>query len=247
MSGAPKSRSAVPRTPAGARRVGSLDEPGSPPKGPLFALVAFTLLLGVGTIGFPEYVPLNVVVIPLILSSLFLSPRYVPGFLAFLGRRDRRLAPADGPRRSATWVTVVVILGCASSCCSPPTAGPGSASPARRASRCWSTSATASSARAGCPTARPVGRRVGAPLGRRHAVRGRLLRRSATEGRLDVGGGRRLRQGRRAGTRALLLAGAIGGLVTAVPPDEFLAATNAYLLGHRWDEGFATAVQLAST
>jgi len=48
-----------------------------------------------------------------------------------------------------------------------------------------------------------------------------------------------------AGSRALLLSGALGGLLGAVPPEEFLAAGNTYLLSQRWEEGFATAVHLA--
>jgi hypothetical protein len=48
-----------------------------------------------------------------------------------------------------------------------------------------------------------------------------------------------------AGTRALLLSGAFGGLLGAMPPEEFLAASNQYLLRQGWDEGFATAVHLA--
>jgi hypothetical protein len=47
-----------------------------------------------------------------------------------------------------------------------------------------------------------------------------------------------------AGTRALLLSGALGGLLGAVPPEEFLTEANRYLLQQRWKEGFATAVYL---
>ena len=47
-----------------------------------------------------------------------------------------------------------------------------------------------------------------------------------------------------AGTRALLLSGAFGGLLGAVPPDRFLDEANRYLLRQRWSEGFATAVYL---
>ncbi|MGH8889328.1 MAG: PP2C family protein-serine/threonine phosphatase [Acidothermaceae bacterium] len=47
-----------------------------------------------------------------------------------------------------------------------------------------------------------------------------------------------------AGTRALLLSGALGGLLGAVPPDQFLPAANDYLLRQNWGEGFATAVHL---
>jgi serine phosphatase RsbU (regulator of sigma subunit) len=47
-----------------------------------------------------------------------------------------------------------------------------------------------------------------------------------------------------AGTRALLLSGALGGLLGAVAPERFLAAANEYLLRQEWDEGFATAVHV---
>jgi len=47
-----------------------------------------------------------------------------------------------------------------------------------------------------------------------------------------------------AGTRALLLSGALGGLLGAVPPGDFFAEANRYLLQQRWTEGFATAVYL---
>jgi hypothetical protein len=47
-----------------------------------------------------------------------------------------------------------------------------------------------------------------------------------------------------AGTRALLLSGALGGLLGAVAPERFLPAANDYLIRQGWGEGFATAVHL---
>jgi hypothetical protein len=47
-----------------------------------------------------------------------------------------------------------------------------------------------------------------------------------------------------AGTRALLLSGAFGGIVSSLPPGEFLPAANQYLLRQDWEEGFATAIHL---
>ena len=52
-------------------------------------------------------------------------------------------------------------------------------------------------------------------------------------------------KGQAAGTRALLLSGAIGGLLSALPPSEFLPAANTYLLRQDWEEGFATAIHLS--
>lgn len=56
---------------------------------------------------------------------------------------------------------------------------------------------------------------------------------------VDVSG-----KGLAAGTRALLLSGAFGGLLGSLPPPEFLPAANSYLLRQEWAEGFATAVHL---
>jgi hypothetical protein len=47
-----------------------------------------------------------------------------------------------------------------------------------------------------------------------------------------------------AGTRSLLLSGAFGGLLGALPPAEFLPSANEFLLRQGWDEGFATAVHI---
>ena len=47
-----------------------------------------------------------------------------------------------------------------------------------------------------------------------------------------------------AGTRSLLLSGAFGGLLGALPPAEFLPSANEFLLRQGWDEGFATAVHV---
>jgi len=56
---------------------------------------------------------------------------------------------------------------------------------------------------------------------------------------VDVSG-----KGTAAGTRSLLLSGAFGGLLGAMPAADFLHVANQYLLRQRWHEGFATAVHL---
>ena len=56
---------------------------------------------------------------------------------------------------------------------------------------------------------------------------------------VDVSG-----KGLGAGTRALLLSGAFGGLLGSMPADRFLAAANDYLVRQEWTEGFATAIHL---
>ncbi|MGC5361597.1 PP2C family protein-serine/threonine phosphatase [Streptomyces sp. DT24] len=67
-----------------------------------------------------------------------------------------------------------------------------------------------------------------------------------------TGGGRNLEvvltdvsgKGMDAGSRALLLSGAFGGLLGSLPPHAFLPAANGYLLRQDWDEGFATSIHL---
>lgn len=56
---------------------------------------------------------------------------------------------------------------------------------------------------------------------------------------VDVSG-----KGSGAGTRSLLLSGALGGLLGAVPSADFLRAANEYLIRQGWEEGFATAVHV---
>ncbi len=57
---------------------------------------------------------------------------------------------------------------------------------------------------------------------------------------IDVSG-----KGVDAGTRALLLSGAFGGMLGSLSAEQFLPACNAYLRQLSWNEGFATAVYLA--
>jgi serine phosphatase RsbU (regulator of sigma subunit) len=56
---------------------------------------------------------------------------------------------------------------------------------------------------------------------------------------VDVSG-----KGLDAGTRALTLSGALGGLLGAVSPERFLESANEYLIRQDWAEGFATALYL---
>ena len=248
MSGAPKSRSGVPsRVPSRLTAAWkSLDEPGGPPKGTLVALVVFSVVCACGTIGFPEYVPINVLVVPLILASLFLSPRYMLPFVGFLGILVVASLPRIVSPTQRTWVAVVVILLlCAIVLFT-----------SHRRSRLGVAGAQGESMlidlrdriqRYGrlpdLPSqwlAESALRSAGGTL-----FAGDFIVASATRGRLDVAVVDVSGKGDAAATRALLLSGAFGGLITAVPPHEFLTAANAYLLGHRWDEGFATAVQIS--
>jgi hypothetical protein len=56
---------------------------------------------------------------------------------------------------------------------------------------------------------------------------------------VDVSG-----KGVEAGTRSLMLSGAFGGLLSALPAAGFLPAANDFLVRQDWAEGFATAIHL---
>lgn len=47
-----------------------------------------------------------------------------------------------------------------------------------------------------------------------------------------------------AGTQSLQFAGALGGLIGALPPEGLFSAANDFLLRQHWDDGFATAVHV---
>jgi hypothetical protein len=51
-------------------------------------------------------------------------------------------------------------------------------------------------------------------------------------------------KGMDAGSRALLLSGAFGGLLGSLPPPAFLPAANGYLLRQEWQEGFSVHLVL---
>ncbi len=248
MSGAPKSRSAVPsRVPSRLSAAWkSVDETGAPSKTPLLALTAFTVLLAIGTLVFPQYVPITVIVLPLLLSSLFLTPRYVPPFVGLLLFVLLLSLPRIVTPTTRTWVAFGVIVAlCALVLATSHQRGKlgvaGTQGEAMlidlrdRIQRYGQLPEMPSQW-----VAESALRSAGGTL-----FAGDFIVAAATKGRLDVAVVDVSGKGEAAATRALLLSGAFGGLITAVPPHEFLIAANAYLLGHRWDEGFATAVQLS--
>ena len=51
-------------------------------------------------------------------------------------------------------------------------------------------------------------------------------------------------KGQAAGTRALVLAGALGGVIGSATPHRVLPMANEFLERDNWDEGFATAVHV---
>ena len=216
--------------------------------GLLFWLVVAGLSLTGGILMAPEIVPLNSLVVTLLLGSLMLGPRQLPRFVAFF---VITLAIAvsgqvrDVDTRTANAIGVMVLLAAITLFMSFRRTRLGVAGVLGESMLVdlrdrilgqgvipelpgeWYAESALRSA-GGTPfagdfivTASPRGDRLEVAV-------------------VDVSG-----KGEQAGTRALLLSGAMGGLLTALPPAEFLPAANDYLLRQNWNEGFATAVHLS--
>ncbi|WP_372729494.1 PP2C family protein-serine/threonine phosphatase [Nocardioides sp.] len=196
----------------------------------------------------PEVVPLNSLVLPLLVGSLMLSPRSLPWFVVFF-LVMLAIAVAGQYRtidiRTGAAVGVMVMLGVLTLLMSFRRSRLGVAGVLGESMlvdlrdrilghgvipalpETWYVESALRSA-GGTPfagdfivTANPHGDRLEVAV-------------------VDVSG-----KGEQAGTRALLLSGAMGGLLNALPPADFLPAANDYLMRQNWTEGFATAVHLS--
>ena len=211
-------------------------------------LVILTVAITALIVSWPEYVPLNSLVVPMLVGSLLLGPRELPWFVVFV-LVSLMVALAAEPRLEVRTVVAVAILFLLSFII---------LLTSFRRSRLGVAGALGESmlvdlrdrilGQGGIPDL-PQGRYAESALrsagGTPFAGDFVVAARPRTAERLevvvvDVSG-----KGEQAGTRALLLSGACGGLLTALPPADFLKASNAYLLRQEWEEGFATAIHLS--
>lgn len=212
----------------------------------LAGLIAFTVVLAVLIVVFPEVTPLMSLVLPLTIASLVLGPRALPWFVVFV-LLVLAMTVTQRPNldtRSAMTVVVLFTLGFIILMAS------------FRRSRLGVAGVRGESMlvdlrdrilKQGTIPNLPEDwlatwelRAAGGTLfAGDFVVASRAERSRLDVVVVDVSG-----KGEQAGTRALLLSGAFGGLMGALPPDEFLPAANDYLLRQDWGEGFATAVHL---
>jgi len=214
----------------------------------LLVLVALTLVIAIPCWIWPDTMPVTALVLPLILGSLMLSPRHLPWFIVFvllcIVGTMAQLAVIE-----PTEVGTVVVLF---------VAGFIILLTSFRRSRLGVAGARGESmlvdlrdriqSQGKIPTL-PVGYHAdvalrsagGTPFAGDFVVTAGPPDNERLEVVVvDVSG-----KGEGAGTRALLLSGAFGGLLGALPPADFLPAANRFLLQQHWEEGFATAVHLS--
>jgi hypothetical protein len=211
-------------------------------------LGALAVVLTGLVLAWPIYVPVTILVVPLLLASLMVGPRQLPWFVVFLMLLLILTVPRQLPipARAVAAIAIIFVL-----CFIVLTTS-------FRRSRLGVGGLLGESMlidlrdrilnQGGVPVL-PGGWLVetalrsagGTPFAGDFVVSSRPRRSTRLEiAVVDVSG-----KGEQAGTRALLLSGAFGGLLGALPPAEFLPAANDYLLRQGWEEGFATAVHLS--
>ena len=210
----------------------------------LVLLVATTLLIGAAIWSYDE-VPLNLLLVPLVVSSLMLGPRQLPWFVVFVLAVLALSVPSqDVNVRIGLTIATIFGLGFLVLMSS------------FRRSRLGVAGIQGETMfvdlrdrilRQGGIPALPEEWYAAAELRSAGGTpfAGDFVVASRVDDRLEVAVVDVSGKGQGAGTRALLLSGAIGGLLSALPPSEFLTAANTFLLRQDWDEGFATAIHLS--
>jgi hypothetical protein len=210
-------------------------------------LLALSLVIVVGIAIWPDSVPLISLMVPLLLASLLLNPRHLPWFVAYLFVMLMVALALQSDVTGRTYGAIgIMVLMCLIVLAA-----------SLRRSRLGVAGTMGESMfvdlrdrilqQGGIPQLPPGWRAESAlrSAGGSPFAGDFVVATLATSTRLelavvDVSG-----KGEEAGTRALLLSGAFGGLLAALPPDQFLSAANNYLLHQQWEEGFATAVHLS--
>jgi hypothetical protein len=212
----------------------------------LVALVALTVALAIAIWWVPEWMPITTLIVPMVLGSLVLGPRHLPWFVVFVLLLVAVLVPQLPTINKRIAVSVIVVF----------TLGFIILLSSFRRSRLGVAGLRGESMlvdlrdrilKQGRIPALPDTWHVGSELRSAGgtAFAGDFVVAARRGDRLDVAVVDVSGKGEGAGTRALLLSGALGGLLRALPPEDFLPAANDFLLDQDWDEGFATAVHLS--
>lgn len=212
----------------------------------LAILVIATVVIGVAIWVFDDNTPLVTLLLPLVVSSLVLGPRQLPWFVLFVLFVLAIVVPTqpDISVRIVLTVVIIFVLGFVVLLSSFRRMRLGVAG--IQGETMFVDLRDRILRQGGIPAlpedwyaASELRSAGGTPFA------GDFVVATRAEGRLDVAVVDVSGKGQGAGTRALLLCGALGGLLSALPPSEFLAGANRFLLQQDWDEGFATAIHLS--
>lgn len=208
-------------------------------------LVVVTVVIGVAIWQFGHDAPLVALLVPLVVASLVLGPRQLPWFVVF----DLLVLATVVPTQKITVriaLTVVIIFGLGFLVLVSSFRRTRLGVAGIQGEMMFVDLRDRILSQGGIP-ALPQGWYAASELRSAGGTpfAGDFVLASRVEGRLEVAVVDVSGKGQGAGTRALLLCGAMGGLLSALPPGEFLAGANRFLLQQEWDEGFATAIHLS--
>jgi len=213
----------------------------------LAVLVALSLAIIAAVVIAPETMPFTSLMVPLLLGSILLSPRFLPRFvllilvLLFVALSQQVNPTARVYGAAAIQVLMALIVLVASVRRSRLGVG-GAAGEAMfvdlrdRISR----QTGLENLPAGWYAESALESAGGTAFAGDFFVASRPTDQRLEVALVDVSG-----KGEQAGVRGLQLSGAFGGLLGALPPQQFLEAANDYLIRQEWDEGFATAIHLS--
>ncbi len=234
-------------TPSLGQRVGSVVQDVLPRESRMLAiLVASVVAVGAAIWSMPELLPLTALVLPLVLSSQLLGPRELPWFVVFCLLVLALLVPQQPEITASTAMNVLIlfVLGFITLLASFRRTQLGVGG--RLGESMLVDLRDRILRQGGMPdlpsnwyAASELRSAGGTPFA------GDFIVTARTADRLDVAVVDVSGKGEGAGTRALLLSGALGGLLGALPTEEFLESANEFLLRQDWEEGFATAVHLS--
>ncbi len=213
-------------------------------------LGVLAVLLGAAMYRFPGVVPVGALVIPAVIANLILGPRTLPWFIVFvLSVVVVAVAAGSDAQFTATRVTGVVaafVIGLIILVASFRRSRLGVAGARGESMLVDLRDRITSQARIPDLPHDWYCESVMRSAGGSSFAGDFMVAAKASDGsRLEVAVVDVSGKGEQAGTRSLLLSGAFGGLLAALPAGAFLPAANDYLLRQDWSEGFATAVHLS--
>jgi hypothetical protein len=212
----------------------------------LGVLVVLTFAIALAIWKVPDWSPINTLIVPLVVGSLVLGPKQLPWFVVFVLLLLAVLVPQqpDITKRIAVTVLVVFTVGFIILLSSFRRSRLGVAGLRGESMLVDLRDRILKQGRIPeLPDTWLVESELRSAGGT--AFAGDFVVAARHDDRLDVAVVDVSGKGEGAGTRALLLSGALGGLLRALPPEEFLVAANDFLLDQDWDEGFASAVHLS--
>jgi len=217
----------------------------------LVALGAVTLLAAVLMYAFPAVVTAAILLVPLVVGSLLMPPRLIPGFVGFVVLAlvvETVLEFGFSGISARRWVNIAVVLAMGVVVVWLARRRTALGIPGIRGDTILLDLRERIGRQGVLPPLPPdwYAETATRPAGGATPFAGDFtVAHVSTDQRwfsvavVDVSG-----KGVDAGPRALLLSGALGALVGSVPPEEFLRAANDFLVRQKWHEGFATAVHV---